>query len=70
MQVNRQEALALPLAPELVQQKCSELYEHSRFLRRKYPRLEKLLEDPVAGRCLRLCATQLLRRQVEKTQGH
>lgn len=53
--------LALPLDEALVLAKALELFEQSRFLRHKYKRLEQLLADPVAGRCLRLCATQLVR---------
>lgn len=66
MQTNqKQMPLALPLDPvaheAAVLEKAAELFERSRFLRRKYGRLARLLEDPVAGRCLRLCATQLVR---------
>lgn len=57
--------LALPVDAALfevaVQEKAAELFERSRFLRRKYGQLGKLMADPVAGRCMRLSATQLLR---------
>lgn len=57
--------LALPVDAKqheaAVLEKAAELFERSRFLRRKYGRLETLLADPVAGRCLRLSATQLIR---------
>ena len=67
MQSMNPSQLALGLHPDpqeaerLVQEKVRELFEHSRFLRRKYGRLESLMQDPIAQRCLRLCATQLLR---------
>lgn len=60
--------LALPVPPELVLEKAAELYERSGLLRRRYASLDLLLADPVAGRCLRLCATQLLRRG-SRTRG-
>lgn len=58
-------AQQLPLDPdleeELVQQKAREIYTRSRFLSGRYASFARLMEDPVAGRCLRLCATQCLR---------
>jgi hypothetical protein len=64
----KQVPLALPVDEAMVQGKALELFDRSRFLRGKYKRLEQLLADPVAGRCLRLCATQLVRLGSE-TQG-
>lgn len=62
MQTSRaQLPLALPVPADAVQEKCAELFARSRFLQQKYRNLELLLADPVAGRCMRLCATQLLR---------
>ncbi len=65
-------AQQLPLDPaleeELVQKKAREIYTQSRLLSAKYASFARLMEDPVAGRCLRLCATQLLRRG-NKTRG-
>lgn len=61
--------LALAVPTELVLVKAAELFGRSRLLRKKYASLERLLEDPVAGRCLRLCATQLLRSQGSRTRG-
>jgi hypothetical protein len=58
-------AQQLPLDPdleeELVQQKAKQIYSQSRFLSARYASFARLMEDPVAGRCLRLCATQCLR---------
>ncbi len=57
--------LALPVDPvlldDLVLDKARELYRRSRFLRLRYPSLSGLMEDPIAGRCMRLSVTQLLR---------
>lgn len=69
MQTNQvQIPLALPVDESMVLEKVADLFERSRFLRRKYGRLETLMADPVAGRCLRLCATQLVR-SGSKTRG-
>ena len=58
-------AQQLPLDPaleeELVLQKAKQIYRQSRFLSARYASFARLMEDPVAGRCLRLCATQCLR---------
>lgn len=58
-------AQQLPLDPaleeELVLQKAQQIYRQPRFLSGRYASFERLMEDPVAGRCLRLCATQCLR---------
>ena len=65
-------AQQLPLDPaleeELVQQKAKEIYTRSRFLSGRYASFARLMEDPIAGRCLRLCATQCLR-VGSKTRG-
>ncbi len=57
--------LALPVDPtlreELMLKKASELYRRSRLLTVRYPSLKHLMEDPIAGRCMRLSATHLLR---------
>lgn len=56
----QQVPLALPVDEAAVLAKALELFIRSPTLRRRYGALEKALEDPVAGRCLRLSATQLL----------
>lgn len=53
--------LDLPVDEAAVLAKALELFVRSPTLRRRYGCVEKALEDPVAGRCLRLSATQLLR---------
>ncbi len=57
--------LALPVDPtvqeELVLTKARELYRRSGFLNVRYNSFKRLMEDPVAGRCMRLSATHLLR---------
>lgn len=69
----QQMPLALPVDPalleELVLAKARELYGRSRFLAGKYASFNKLMADPVAGRCMRLSATHLLRLGSKKTQG-
>lgn len=56
------------LQEELVLAKARELYAKSPFLSRKYSSFSKLMADPVAGRCLRLCATQLVMRRGRRTR--
>lgn len=62
----------LPLDPaleeELVLKKARELYGRSRFLSARYASFARLMEDPVAGRCMRLSARHLLRLG-DRTQG-
>ncbi|MCX7249064.1 MAG: hypothetical protein NTX31_15570 [Burkholderiales bacterium] len=57
--------LALPMDPtlqeELMLKKASELYRRSRLLNIRYPSFKHLMEDPIAGRCMRMSATHLLR---------
>ncbi len=57
--------LALPadtaLEEELMLKKARELYRRSGFLNARYPSFLRLMEDPIAGRCMRLSATHLLR---------
>lgn len=69
----QQVPLALPVDPDLleslVQAKARELYASSRFLSARYASFARLMEDPVAGRCMRLSATHLLRLGSKKTQG-
>lgn len=60
----RQVPLALPVDEAAVLAKALELFVRSPTLRRRYGQVEKALEDPVAGKCLRLSATQLLRSRV------
>ena len=57
--------LALPADPrlqeELMLKKASELYRRSRLLNIRYPSFKHLMEHPIAGRCMRMSATNLLR---------
>ena len=61
----QQMPLALPVDPALLEavtlKKACELYRRSSFLRIRYASVKELLEDPVAGRCMRLGVTHLLR---------
>ena len=63
--IQQQMPLALLVDPdlleELVQAKARELYACSRFLSGRYTSFNKLMADPVVGRCMRLSATHLLR---------
>jgi hypothetical protein len=52
----------IPLDEELVLRKARELFDSSRVLSARWPSFQKALADPNVGRCLRLSATQLLRR--------
>ena len=58
-------AVQMPLDPaleeELILEKAKVLYQRSKLLSGKYASFNRLMADPVAGRCLRLCARQLLR---------
>lgn len=63
--LQQQMPLALPVEPllleDLILKKARELYRRSRFLCVRYPSLNRLMEDPIAGRCMRLSVTHLLR---------
>ena len=63
--LQQQMPLALPVEPllleDLILKKARELYRRSRFLSVRYPSLNRLMEDPIAGRCMRLSVTHLLR---------
>lgn len=60
-----QMSLALPMDPtlkeSLVLQKARDLYRRSRFLNTRYPSFSRLMDDPIAGRCMRMSAAHLLR---------
>ena len=70
--IPQQMALALPVDPDLLEElvlaKARELYARSRFLSGRYASFNKLMADPVAGRCMRLSATHCLRLG-NRTQG-
>ena len=57
--------LALPVdatqQEKLMLKKAQELYRRSRFLKARYASFERLIEDPIAGWCMRLSAAHLLR---------
>ncbi len=61
----QQMPLALPVDPVILEDlmliKARELYRRSSFLRVRYSSLSRLMEDPIAGRCMRLSVMQLLR---------
>ena len=63
--INNKHATQLPLDPdleeELVLAKALELYRRNRYLSGKYASFSRLMADPIAERCLRLCARQVLR---------
>jgi hypothetical protein len=56
--------LALPVDPVLLEDlmlsKARELYRRSRYLSSRYASFSRLMEDPIAGRCMRLSARHLL----------
>jgi len=60
--VNRpiQVPLALPVDEAALLAKAEVLFVRSPTIRRRYGTAAAALADPVAGRCLRLCARQLL----------
>ncbi len=64
--------LALPVDPtlqeDLMLKKARELYRRSRFLSVRYPSFNRLMDDPIAGRCMRMSATHLLHLG-DRTQG-
>lgn len=49
------------LQEELILKKARELYQRSHFLSARFSSFQKLMADPVVGRCMRLAATQCLR---------
>jgi hypothetical protein len=57
--------MQMPLDPvmeaERVEQRARQMYERSRYLCARYASFSQLMDDPVAGRCLRLCALHSLR---------
>jgi|GEM_PF-1173213 len=65
MPSQQQISLPLPvdsaLLEELMLKKASELYRRSRLLNIRYPSFKQLMDDPIAGRCMRMSATHLLR---------
>jgi hypothetical protein len=60
-----QMSLALPMDPtlkeNLVLEKARDLYRRSRFLNARYSSFNRLMDDPIAGRCMRMSAAHLLR---------
>lgn len=70
--------LQLPLAlPEvdaaqfeaLVLTKARGLFEGSRYLSARFASFERVMAEPVTGRCLRLAASALLRSGAKRTRG-
>ena len=62
-----QAALPLPVDEAALLAKVEVLFLRSPTVRRKYKEVARALADPVAGRCLRLCARQLLLLGAENT---
>jgi hypothetical protein len=60
--------LALPVDEAAVLAKAEVLFLRSPTVRRNYKTVSAALADPVAGKCLRLCARQLLLRGTENTE--
>ena len=60
-----QMSLALPVDPtlqeQLVLKKARDLYRRSRFLNTRYASFNRLMDDPIVGRCMRMSAAHLLR---------
>lgn len=52
----------IPLDDELVLRKARELFDSSRLLSARWPSFDKVMADPLVGRCLRMSATALVRR--------
>lgn len=52
----------IPLDEEQVRRKARELFDSSRVLSARWASFDKVMADPLMGRCLRLSATALLRR--------
>lgn len=61
-------ALSPELEEELVLKKARELYTRSYFLSGRYASFNKLMADPLMGRCMRLAAQQCLR-SASRTRG-
>jgi hypothetical protein len=57
----RQLPLDAAMEEELVLRQARVMFTSSKLLSGRYASFEKAMADPVQGRCLRLCATQLLR---------
>lgn len=64
----KQMPLALPVDEAALLAKAEVLFVRSPTVRRNYKTLAQALADPVAGRCLRLCARQLLLLGAENTR--
>lgn len=66
--VPRQLPLGLPVEPELyeamVVKKARELFHRSRLLSTRYASFERVMAEPVTGRCLRMAAVALVRNGV------
>lgn len=69
MRMQKQLPLDPALEEELVLKKARELFGLSLYLSGRYASFQKLMADPLVGRCMRLSATQCLRMGGKKTQG-
>lgn len=66
----KQLPLDAELQEELVLAKARELYAMSAFLSSKYSSFARLMADPVAAKCMRLCAAQIVMlRGSRRTRG-
>lgn len=53
----------------LVLEKARRLFEGSRYLSAKFASFERVMAEPVTGRCLRMAASALLRRGQKRGRG-
>lgn len=65
----QQAALPLEVDEALVLAKARELFCSSRYLSGKYASFERVMEQPVTARCLRMGALALLRSGAKRTRG-
>lgn len=59
----------LPLDEEDVRLMARRIFDSSRLLSERWPSFEKLMADPLTGRCLQISARALLRISKQKKKG-
>lgn len=59
----------LPLDEELLLRKARELFDSSRLLSGRWPSFDQAMQHPAVGRCLRMSAAALLRRNAKKPRS-
>lgn len=67
--IPQQAALPLEVDEALVLAKARELFCASRFLSGRYASFERVMEQPLTARCLRISALALLRSGAKRTRG-